>query len=86
MDESNAAAIVRRVSAAGALAKRLGRTFARNPWTLVTLLSFVASIVSVLESLSAMLGAATPWVLAGTAALLLLGVSQRRRHPRNPNT
>jgi hypothetical protein len=38
------------------LAQRLGRTFAANPWTLVTLLSGLASLVSVFETLSALLG------------------------------
>ena len=39
-----------------ALAQRLGRAFVENPWTLVTLLSALASLVSIAESLYEIFG------------------------------
>ena len=51
-------AIVARVHGVIALGKRLGKTFWRNPWALVTLLSVLASLVSVVESINEIIGKA----------------------------
>ena len=48
--------ILARASNLVALSQRLIATFTRNPWTLITLLSGLASLASILESLIDMLG------------------------------
>lgn len=55
---------------AAGLFARLGKTFARNPWTFVTLLSGLASLVSFLETVTTLLGG---WMVA-VVPLMAMGL------------
>ena len=68
--------------AAGALnvCQRLGRAFVHNPWVLVTLLSALASLVSIAESLYALLGSWLTLAVPAAALGLLACPPQRRKH------
>ena len=70
-DGSVTALVVAKARGAFALGKRLLKAFKKNPWTLVTLLSGVASVVNVLESLSEALGGHS--ALVNGAAVLVAG-------------
>ena len=48
--------VARRVQGAAALSRRLAVTFSKNPWTLVALLSGLASACSVVEQLRTLVG------------------------------
>ena len=60
------------------LTQRLGKTFVTNPWTLVTLLSALASLVSIFESLYEILGG---WLMVAVpaAAVGLAGCPPHQR-------
>ena len=70
-DGSMMALVVAKARGAFALGKRLLKAFKKNPWTLLTLLSGVASVVNVLESLSEALGGHS--ALVNGAAVLVAG-------------
>ena len=70
-DGSVTALVVAKARGAFALGKRLLKAFKKNPWTLLTLLSGVASVVNVLESLSEALGGHS--ALVNGAAVLVAG-------------
>lgn len=70
-------AVVQRVAG---LASRLAKTFVENPWTLITALSALASLVSVLESLAGILGKYTLIALPAAGCAIVTCPPQQRRH------
>ena len=72
-------ALARRADRALSLAGRLGRTFVANPWTLVTLLSALASLVSIAESLLEIFGGWLMLALPAAALALVACPPQQRR-------
>ena len=62
------------------LVQRLGKAFVNNPWTLVTLLSGVASLVSIAESLVEILGRGLVIAVPAAAVGLYACPPQQRRY------
>ena len=63
-----------------AMGRRLGETFYRNPWTLVTAITALLSAVQILESLAGMLGL---WTLAALPAAAVGLAHCPARHRRS---
>ena len=67
------------VNRALSLVQRLGTTFYNNPWTLVTLLSGLASLFSILESLVTIISLRTLVVALPITGIAVYGLAERRR-------
>ncbi|KAJ1455201.1 hypothetical protein M885DRAFT_520474 [Pelagophyceae sp. CCMP2097] len=70
---SGVASIVKRITGVLAVGRRLGSTFSRNPWTLLTALSGLASLVNVVDKLATKFGSSSllfvPVVIGGIVAV-----------------